>query len=79
MMLIVVLNSLVTYLYEKIVMWYITLWWRKKVEKKKEIKQQRIVNTDIRMAEAGGATGRHSYRQSLLKKYNSQLDFEGLR
>jgi hypothetical protein len=70
-MLIIVFNSLLTYFYEKIVMWYVTLWWRKRVEKKKEVKRKRIVDESVKMYEAGGVTSRHSGNKSLLLKFNS--------
>jgi hypothetical protein len=37
MVAIIFLNSTVSYLFEKIIIWYLTLWWKKRLERKKQI------------------------------------------
>lgn len=36
---IIIVNSIVTYLFEKIVVWYISLWWKHRKDKIKEEKR----------------------------------------
>lgn len=31
-----IINSIITYLYEKVIVWYITIWWKAKSDRVKE-------------------------------------------
>lgn len=77
-MLIIVLNCLVTYLYEKIGIWYITIWWRKRIEKKKDSLIRKSLDESMWRHQVGGTT-RNNERHSESFKYNSQFGNEGLR
>ena len=77
-MLIIVLNSLITYVYEKIAIWYVTLWWRKRIEKKKELKIRKSFDDTYKVSEVGGAGWRNRKASTFLKS-NSQIGNEELR
>lgn len=68
--LLIVFNSFLTYLYERIGMWYLTLWWRKRIDKNRLMRQKKIAEdlSISRVIEMGGTSRAKTTGPSLFRK-----------